>query len=94
MAFRARSWSLLRRLHEFNDWLWMLLGDFNEIVALEEKYGCEDRSLRQMAGFQEALTDCSLMDLGFLGSEFTWTNNCEDEALFRVRLDRGVVTLD
>jgi hypothetical protein len=46
---------------------WLLLGDFNEIVALEEKFGREDRSFRQMARFREALADCSLVDLGLLG---------------------------
>jgi hypothetical protein len=91
-GIRTRSWALLRQLHALADWPWVLLGDFNEIVALEEKYGMEDRSLRQMAGFWEVLSDCSLLDLGFIGSEFTWSNNREDEALVRVRLDHGVAT--
>ena len=83
------SWALLRQLYALADLPWVLIGDFNEISALEEKYGREDRSLRQMANFREALSDCSLMDLGFIGSEFTWSNNREDEFLVRVRLDPG-----
>ena len=91
-ALRYRSWSLLRRLHGLSDKPWLVLGDFNEIVALEENVGCEDRSLRKMAGFREVLMDCTLTDLGFLGPEFTWSNNREDEALVRVRLDCGVAS--
>ncbi len=49
----------------------MLLGDFNEIVALEEKCGRDDQSLVQMASFRDVLADCGLEDLGFLGPEFT-----------------------
>ena len=91
-GLRSRSWALLRQLHALADLPWVLIGDFNEISALEEKHGMEDRSLRQMANFREALSDCSLMDLGFIGSEFTWSNNREDELLVRVRLDRGVAS--
>jgi hypothetical protein len=91
-GLRVRSWALLRQLYALADLPWVLIGDFNEISALEEKYGREDRSLRQMANFREALSDCSLMDLGFIGSEFTWSNNREDESLVRVRLDRGVAS--
>ena len=83
-ALRYRSWSLLRRLHGLIDKPWLLLGDFNEIVALEEKFGREDRSFRQMTGFREALSDCSLTDLGFVGPEFTWSNNRKDDDLVRV----------
>jgi hypothetical protein len=91
-ALRYRSWSLLRRLHGLSDKPWLLLGDFNKIVALEEKFGREDRSFRQMAGFRGALSDCSLMDLGFVGPEFTWSNNRKDDDLVQVRLDRGVAS--
>uniref|UniRef100_A0A2N9FK76 Reverse transcriptase domain-containing protein n=1 Tax=Fagus sylvatica TaxID=28930 RepID=A0A2N9FK76_FAGSY len=91
-GLRVRSWALLHQLYALADLPWVLIGDFNEISALEEKYGREDRSLRQMANFREALSDCSLMDLGFIGFEFTWSNNREDESLVRVRLDRGVAS--
>jgi hypothetical protein len=91
-ALRYRSWALLRRLQVVSDRPWMLLGDFNEIVALDEKFGREDRCLRQMAGFRDVLTDCSLLDLGFIGAEFTWSNRREDGELVRVRLDRAVAT--
>jgi endonuclease/exonuclease/phosphatase family metal-dependent hydrolase len=70
--------------------LWLVLGDFNEITALEEKFGRDDRNLHQMAAFCDALTDCTLLDLGFIGPLFTWTNCRVNGDLVRVRLDRGV----
>jgi hypothetical protein len=44
-----------------------------------------------MAAFREALTDCSLLDMGFNGPPFTWSNKREHHALVRARLDRCVV---
>ena len=64
VALRVHSWALLRRLHNMTDALWLVVGDFNEIVSLNEKSGREGRSLGQMVAFREALSDCSLQDLG------------------------------
>ena len=50
-ALRPRTWELLRKLKDLSNLPWMLLGDFNEIVALEETCGRDDQSLVQMAGF-------------------------------------------
>uniref|UniRef100_A0A2N9FFZ0 Uncharacterized protein n=1 Tax=Fagus sylvatica TaxID=28930 RepID=A0A2N9FFZ0_FAGSY len=69
---------------------WRLTRDFNEITALEEKFGRDDRNLHQMAAFCDALTYCTLLDLGFIGPLFTWTNCRVNGDLVRVRLDRGV----
>lgn len=38
-----------------------------------------------MHRFKEALVDCNLEDLGFVGSRFTWSNKFTKE-----RLDRGL----
>uniref|UniRef100_A0A2N9G189 CCHC-type domain-containing protein n=1 Tax=Fagus sylvatica TaxID=28930 RepID=A0A2N9G189_FAGSY len=89
-ALRARSWALLRRLHEGQDMPWVVLGDFNEITSLDEQWGRLDHNLVQMAAFRDVLIDCSLQDLGFFGPPFTWSNRRRDNALVRVRLDRGV----
>jgi hypothetical protein len=64
-ALQYLSWALLLSFHALSDKPWVVLGDFNEILALKEKQGCEDKSFHQMAGFQDVLTNCSLMDFGF-----------------------------
>jgi hypothetical protein len=43
-----------------------------------------------MVAFREALQDCSLNDLGYRGSLFTWTNCQEGDGLTKERLDRAV----
>lgn len=46
---------------------WVCLGDFNEFICLEEKFGGSGRQRSLMVAFQRALDDCDLLDLGFRG---------------------------
>uniref|UniRef100_A0A2N9FDP4 Reverse transcriptase domain-containing protein n=1 Tax=Fagus sylvatica TaxID=28930 RepID=A0A2N9FDP4_FAGSY len=75
---------------------WRLTGfygrDFNEILRVNEKYGGRERSLRQILDFQEAVNTCNLVDLGFQGAKYTWTNNRDDDANIQGRLDRALAT--
>ena len=90
VALRDRSWALLRHLGTLSDVPWLALGDFNEITQQEKLSGRLDRNANQMAAFREALLDCSLLDLGYVGPAFTWSNNRLHSDLVRARLDRGV----
>jgi hypothetical protein len=93
-GLRESSWAMLRQLCSVRNLPWLVLGDFNEVTALEEQWGRLDRSLPHMAAFRGALSDCSLQDLGYQGPAFTWSNRCEDGALVRARLDRCVANHD
>ena len=57
---RVHPWSLLRHLYRLRSMPWLVMGDFNEITSLDEKWGREGRSLAQMAAFREAMLDCYL----------------------------------
>lgn len=48
------------------------------------------RPEKQLDEFREALTDCSLMDLGYVGAPFTWSNRREGEGFICECLDRFV----
>ena len=52
--------------------------DFNEITRLNEKKGGRLKPYNQMKNFQDVLDECGLMDLGFVGSKFTWFKNFAD----------------
>uniref|UniRef100_A0A2N9IE82 Reverse transcriptase domain-containing protein n=1 Tax=Fagus sylvatica TaxID=28930 RepID=A0A2N9IE82_FAGSY len=70
---------------------WCCMGDFNELVRIEEKQGRHTRSERQMQLFRDVLDDCGFVDLGFNGPKFTWTNNRIGDMTWE-RLDRAVAT--
>lgn len=64
------------------------MGDFNEILHSSKKMGGRSKSEKQMQGFQEALVNGNLIDLGHSGDFFTWSNKQEDDTFTKERLDR------
>jgi len=70
------------------------IGDFNEIVRVEEKLGGAIRPENQMQDFRDCLDFCGLKDLGFTGLPFTWCNMRFEGSLVWVRLDRALATAD
>ncbi|KAK9664698.1 hypothetical protein RND81_14G062000 [Saponaria officinalis] len=69
-----------------------LYGDFNEILFTTEMKGGQ-RSQRQMTDFREAVDDCGLRDLGYVGYGFTYDNRQADKDNRQTRLDRALATM-
>jgi hypothetical protein len=68
----------------------MVIGDWNEILYSHEKEGGNPRPLHFMQAFRDALTDCSLEDLGYTGDIFTWRRKRTRHGPgIRERLDRA-----
>ncbi|KAL9671576.1 hypothetical protein QQ045_009146 [Rhodiola kirilowii] len=92
---REETWNLLRSLKEGGQGLpWLVLGDFNEILFSWEYRGSRVCGEWQMRRFREAVEDCELSDLGYMGPDFTYLNKRIGEAEMRARLDRAFATLD
>jgi hypothetical protein len=87
---RRDSWSLLKFLKYCPSLPWCCFGDFNEIVEQREKEGRGPRSETQMASFREALEDCGLSDLDYVGPKFTWSNRQEGDHFIQERLDQAL----
>ncbi|KAK9943102.1 hypothetical protein M0R45_008721 [Rubus argutus] len=58
------SWDLLRSLTQPSSDLWVVMGDFNEILATYEKSGGPLRNNSQIQAFRGAIADCNLEDMG------------------------------
>lgn len=69
---------------------WILAGDFNDIISNKEKWGGSTRSDRTFKDFKEFISDNELIDLGFDGHPWTWSNNWENGGEIRQRLDRAL----
>lgn len=91
---RHNSWELLRRLKRVNSLLWQVRGDINEILCNSEKQSGSPRYWDIMARFQEALVDCGLRDIGYIGYKYTWSNRREKSNLVKARLDRFLTSYD
>ena len=67
--------------------LWVLAGDFNEPFMEGDKFGGKAVSVNRSLHFKECLDKCSMMDIGFSGPCFTWTNKRNVQALIQERID-------
>jgi hypothetical protein len=51
---------------------WLLAGDFNDIMSINEKKGGVPASIRKCNIFKERIDVCRLIDVGFMGAKYTW----------------------
>ncbi|XP_073358082.1 uncharacterized protein [Aegilops tauschii subsp. strangulata] len=82
----------MRRLRGESTLPWVCIGDFNEILRQEEQMGPNTRDSSQIAGFQEAVDVCGLLDLGYKGLDWTFEKRVTGGQYCRVRLDRALAT--
>ncbi|KAL4638398.1 hypothetical protein ACB092_03G143700 [Castanea dentata] len=85
---RCILWENLKMLADIHDLPWALMGDFNEVLTEEEKSGGNHISQRRVRAIQECMDTCYMIDLGFSGPKFTWTNKRGLDDLIQCRLDR------
>jgi hypothetical protein len=84
---RYLSWEAIRDLCDADSLPWTIVGDFNEIVHADEKQDGRRRRENQMRGFREVIGYADLIDLGYVGSRFTWSN-----IHTKIRLDHALAT--
>jgi hypothetical protein len=86
---RKILWDNLSQVASLHNLPWLLAGDFNEVLSSEDKFGGLPVNLRRSQLFSNCLNNCGMMDLGFHGPRFTWSNLREVRYLIQERLDRG-----
>ena len=91
---RHESWSKLRQLNSRFNLPWLCAGDFNEILRSNEKHGGSSRSQSQMQLFRDVVDECSFLDLGFVGPQFTWSKHFAAGHSVWERLDRGLANYE
>ncbi|WMV45630.1 hypothetical protein MTR67_039015 [Solanum verrucosum] len=89
---RRPLWDRLLHISDTRDTTpWCTVGDFNVITDIDEKFGGIPYNMRKSLEFIGVIEACGLMDLGFNGPKFTWSN--QRGVNFRIwkRLDRAMV---
>ena len=70
---------------------WILLGDFNDMIFEEEKLGGLPVNRTCIVAFRNCLDKYGLIDLGFHGPRFMWTNKSPVWlSTIKEQLDRGL----
>ncbi|KAJ4771691.1 hypothetical protein LUZ62_055948 [Rhynchospora pubera] len=70
-----------------------VIGDFNSIYSPFEKFGGSSKVKRKHRLFQSMVAASGLVDLGYHGPAYTWTNNRHVNNLILQRLDRSLATV-
>jgi hypothetical protein len=68
---------------------WLCMGDFNEVLLQVDKKGGRPFSSSSSNGFNALVNQQGLVDLGFSGNPYTWTNKRLNFANIKERLDRA-----
>lgn len=73
---------------------WLLIGNFNNIINLEEKVGGDRSVSEHMANLNNFLNDRNLISIDATGVPFTWCNGHKDSTIIFERLHRAVAHMD
>ena len=67
-------WNSLKNAANLHDEPWIIIGNFNEVLAERDKF--EDRAISSNRSllFKECLDYCNMIDMGFARPKFTYTN--------------------
>jgi len=71
---------------------WLCICDFNMILSQQDKMGGLPYASSSTDFFHEFVNSFGMIDLGFIGNPFTWSNHREGHQLIRQRLDRGMAS--
>ena len=82
-------WEDLASFASYHSVPWLLAGDFNDILNDHENFSCFPPNRNRIAHFNNLLNKCNLLDLGFNGPHFTWTNKRNNRLVMK-RLDRAL----
>lgn len=88
--------SLLELLSSINKEVnkpWCAIGDFNETLSQDEKWGGQMRHFNQIEQFRTTLAENEVHDMGWQGHKYTWSNCHRDDTFAKERLDWVVSNL-
>ena len=87
---RETLWNELETFASNCNKQWLLAGDFNETINLDERNHGGNEMLRRCTRFRHWIENCGLIDLGFSGLKFTWARGLHPENRKEARLDRAL----
>lgn len=70
-AERHLLWENLSIVASLHSLLWVITGDFNEVLLGEDKFGGRNVNINRALKFQERLNSCKMIDIGFSGPQYT-----------------------
>ena len=94
LAERRLLWDNLKTLSDLHSFPLVMVGDFNEVLMGEDKFGGRAVNISRALRFQECLNFCRMIDIGFSRTRFTWSNQRPLTHLIQERIDRVFVNAE
>ncbi|KAG5517160.1 hypothetical protein RHGRI_037799 [Rhododendron griersonianum] len=91
---RVQVWDSIREIAYSERLPWLCMGDFNQVLSVEDKLGGVSPSQNLLSAFHEMISSCGLVDLEFKGPKFTWRNNRREDAFIMERIDMAFANAD
>ena len=73
---------------------WLVMGDFNCVLKIEERVSNCEPNWNDVKDFNECLNEAGLTDTASTGCTYTWTNNQEGGDRKWIKLDRALCNSD
>ena len=67
LAERRILWENLKTVAHLHNLPWLMIGDFNEVLSDDDKFGGNHVNLNKALEFKDCLDECNMVDLGFVG---------------------------
>ncbi|XP_010666673.1 uncharacterized protein LOC104883809 [Beta vulgaris subsp. vulgaris] len=94
-TLRKELWRELEKIKDSYFGPWLLAGDFNETMTMNERNGSESSEMsRRCREFSNWVSNNELIDLGCSGPSHTWFRGNSSQTFKSARLDRGLVNED
>ena len=91
---RCILWNNFTKVVELHNKPWVMAGDFNEPLIDEDKFGGRGVSVNRSLAFKDCLEGSNMVDMGFVGPKYTWTNKRDISNLILERIDRFFMNPD
>ena len=88
LAERRILWCNIEEVGCLHTLPWLMIGDFNEVLYGEDKFGGNQVNINWAMEFKACLDSCSFVDLGFAGPKYTWANKRQLTDLILEMIDR------
>lgn len=87
-------WNDLKYIKSLAHQKWLCIGDFNQVLSHEEKFGFYYRKIKGADLFRQTIFDLELCELEAKEQRYTWMNEHEDESFVMEKLDRAFATIE
>ncbi|XP_060200824.1 uncharacterized protein LOC132629104 [Lycium barbarum] len=69
---------------------WMILGDFNSVLYMDDRIGGNPITWAEVADFQQCMEECGLVELPQQGNKYTWNDRHVDQRIYS-KIDRALI---